>query len=696
FTRYENDKLKYTGNADHGFYADSAFLKIFSFPTLTGNENPLSEPKSVVLSRSFATKLFGNISHDKVIGSTIEIDAQGKKEHIVTAILEDVPANSHIQFDYLISYSTINSDRLEGNLGWSQFYTYILSNQQLTNDQLRPKLKLLLEKLYGKESKISIFFQPITDIYLTSDLREEVGPTGSARQLTFLSIIAYTILFMAWFNYINMSLARSMERINEIGIKKMLGSTRVHLVVQFFTESILINFISFSIAIIFLLLVQQPFESWIGKDISNIFFNKITIIWPAFIGIVVGTTLAGLYPAMVLSSYKPLQVVGRKFYSSKQGKSINNGLVYFQFIVSFTIVACTLIVGRQINHMKEANLGMNLSGCIAVRSPGGIDSTYQYGLRQYRERLTRHSFIKNVSVTSSIPGLPITTSGGVQRVIGPELEDNNVFFLRVDENFLNTYDIRLLAGRNFSDHSNGIPAIILNEAALQTLKFDTPHEALNHRIHWQGKEFEVIGVFANYNHLFLKESFEPIILSFHPSTQGFITLKIEDGHFEEAIALAKGEMRKLFPEAPFEYTFLESNYERQYRPIYQFEQLTKYFALLAIVIACTGLFALSYYSAQKRIKEVAIRKIFGANIYSVLLLLSRSYLKISLVSGILGSFLTFYLMNAWLQNFAFAIRMDVLDFLIPLASIACIAGLTVSYNCLKTSLVNPSQSLKHS
>ena len=411
FTQYQNGKLKYTGNADHGFYADSAFLKIFSFPMLKGNDDPLSKPHSVVLTRSFAARIFGDIPHDKIVGSLIEVDAHGKEEHIVTGILEDLPTNSHIQFDYLISYATINSGRLEGNLGWSQFYTYILSNQPLTNERIAPKFKMLLEKLYGKESHISIFLQPLKEIYLTSDLREEAGATGSAQELTFLILIAYTILFMAWFNYINMFLARSMERVNEIGVKKMLGSTQIHLIVQFFTESMVINLASFGLAIIMLLLAQQPFESWLGKDVSGVFFDGIPFITQVFAGILIGSILAALYPATRLSSYKPIEVLGRKFQSSKQGIFVNQGLIYFQFIVSFAIVACTLVINRQINYMKEADLGMKLSGRVAVRSPGGVDSTYQHRVQLFKERLLTYPFIKNVSSSSSIPGKPITTSG---------------------------------------------------------------------------------------------------------------------------------------------------------------------------------------------------------------------------------------------------------------------------------------------
>ncbi|HKZ37637.1 MAG TPA: FtsX-like permease family protein, partial [Chryseolinea sp.] len=695
FTYYENNKVKYAGNADHGFYADSSFLKIFSFPILQGSSNPLSQSRSIAITKSFAQKVFGDLTNDKIIGRSIEVDNEDKKDHIVTAILEDLPTNSHIQFDYLISYSTINSDRLEGNLGWSQFYTYVLTHAPVTSARIEPKLKQLLEKLYGKESRISIFLQPLEKIYLTSKLREELNATGSSQQLIFLTIIAYAILLMAWINYINMFLARALERANEIGVKKVLGSSRIHLIVQFFAESMIITILSFVLTFLIVLIVQQPFETWLGKDISSIIMDRVPVVLFVFAGVVLGSICAGLYPALILSAHNPVNVLGVKHQSSGRGIFFKNGLVYFQFAVSFVIVASTLIVNRQINFMRNSDLGMEIDECITVRSPGNMDSTYQSRVQSYKERLLKYPHIKNVSFTTSTPGKPITTSGGVQRVVGPELEGNNVFILQVDEHFLNTYNIRLIAGKNFSDNLSGVPCVVLNEAALQTLKFESPAEALGHRIHWQRKEYEVIGVISNYNHLFLKEAFEPILLSFNAAATGFITLKIQHGHYDEALKYAKREMQALFPGSPFEYNFLETTYDNQYKSIQQFHWLAKYFSFLAILIACFGLFSLSFYTVQRRIKEIAVRKVFGATVRDVLLLLSKNYFKIALISCSAGSSLTFYVMNEWLANFAFAIRLGALDFLIPLLAITLIILCTISYNCIRTSFATSSKSLKH-
>jgi putative ABC transport system permease protein len=337
---------------------------------------------------------------------------------------------------------------------------------------------------------------------------------------------------------------------------------------------------------------------------------------------------------------------------------------------------------------------MQLSGCIAVRTPGDLDSAYDERVRSLRERLLTSPFIENVSFSSSIPGKQITTSGGVQRVVGPELDGNNVFFIEVNEDFLKTYNIRLIAGKDFSETRARVPSIILNEAALKTLKFDSPEEALKHRVHWQRKEFEVIGVFANYNHLFLKETFEPMMLSYNPSPAGFMTVKIREGSYEQGIAAAKDELQRLFPSAPFEYSFLETAYNYQYHSIQQFEASTNYFAVLAVVIASMGLLALSYYHAQARSREVAIRKVFGAGVIDVLALLSGKYIRIVILSCLVGSAITFFIMRDWLQNFAFSIHLNAMDFVLPLVAIFGVVIATISYNCLKSSIINPSRSLQ--
>jgi len=691
-----DNKLVYSAIENEGFFADANFLKIFSFVQLSGDADPLQKPKSIVLTESFARKIFGDLPNDQMLGQLIEIGTNTSTQYQVTAIFQDPPSNSHLDFDYLISWATLNNPELDAGIWWSQFYTYVLTKEGSSQDQIEAKFKPILNKIYGEKSLIKIFLQPLNTIYLNSKLREETIAPGSKQQLTFLVIIAYAILFMAWINYMNMFLAKSMERANEVGVKKTLGAGRGGLIMQFFVESFLINLGSIIISAALLLCVQGYFEHWLDKDVSLILIERLPTVLLLILVILVGSTITGFYPAIVLSAYKPIEILGAKLKGSKKGVLFQRSLVYFQFVISFIVIASTLIVGKQITYMENHDIGLALEECLAVRSPSSSDSSYGNQVKLFKDRLLKYSFIKSVAFTSSIPGEKITTSAGMKRVLGAELEGNNVFKIEVDENFINTYSIRLVSGRNFSEKlSQEKNNVIINEAALGTLQFKSAQEALNQTVYWGHSVYEIIGVFSNYNHLFLQEAFEPILLSYNPSPTGFFTIKIQEGYDQLAVEKTKSEMNVVFPEYPFEYQHIATSYKHQYKKIQQFDSLTKYFALTSLVIAALGQFALSAYSMQNRLKEIAIRKVYGADLKDILVLLLRPYILMTLGSSIIGTCISFYIMDKWLQNFAFSIDLRLLDFIIPLLFILIIVLLTLGYNCVRTAITNPSRNLKY-
>jgi len=695
-TYRDGDVIRYTGNADQGYYADHNFLNVFTFPIVSGDKDPLAKPNTIVLTESFARKIFGDTPHNQIIGQTIEVDNRNSSEYVVTAIVKDIPGNSHLRFDYLLSWATLNNPPLENNIWWSQFYTYILLKEDADVKRVEAALASTTRKLYGEKSHISIFLQPLPEIYLHSELREEASPPGSEQQLMFLTIIAYAILAMAWINYINMFMARSMERANEVGVKKALGSGQRTLVIQFFTESLLINFVGFAISIMVLLLVQGGFERWLSKDVSSVITGQSWKIGILLIAVLAGSALTGFYPALVLSSYKPIEIIGSKLRGSKSGAVFQKGLVYFQFVISFIVVACTLIVGKQIAFMQDQDIGVTLEECLAVRSPGNVDTLYVNQVKMFKDKMAQYPFVKSVSFTSSIPGKKIATSAGMKRFQGVELDGNNVFKLEVDDNFIKTYNARIIAGRDFSEKlAHESEKVIINEAALSTLKFNSPEEAVNQKVFWGGVQFEIVGVIANYNHFSLQESFEPIMLSYNPAPFGYYTMKIQSSFDQQAIDKARQEMALVFPDNPFDYQHLTSTYASQYKKVEQFDSLTKYFALTSIVISGLGLFALSAYSMQNKTKEVAVRKVYGAEFRDVVVLLSRPYIIMTLLSSGIGSALSIYIMQRWLSNFAFSVELQVLDFVMPLMFILVIVLATLSYNCVKIAITNPSKSLKY-
>jgi putative ABC transport system permease protein len=694
-THRVNDRIVYNANAENGFYADSAFLHIFSFPVLQGDRHPLTAPNTIALTLAFATKIFGKLSPGEILGQTFEIDNGERARYTITALLQDVPANSHIRFDYLISLATIQSARFDENKYWSQFYTYVRSAPHAGSSLLTADTKPLLHKLYGDDHHISIFFQPLREIHLHSRLREELNAGITAQHLLFLTVIAYAIIAMAWVNYVNMFLSGSLERANEIGIKKILGSTRAHLVVQFLAESIVIHLVSITGSVLMLLLIHPSLEAWLGLDLPLPFVEDMRYAWIAGLSIVAGCAVTGLYPALVVSA-QPIQALGARLVRSAKGAGMKAGLVYFQFVVAFVVVSSAVIVARQVRFMKNADLGIALDNRIVVRSPGTTDSAYTGNAQAYKERLQAYPFIRAVSFTTAVPGMKLNESGYVRRIEGPSIDDNNVFKLQADQDFFRTYDVQLLAGRPFSDKfATETQAVIINEATLSILKFATPAEALHQRIRWRREEYEIVGVCANYNHQYLQAIVEPLVLCYNPTPGGFVTLQVKPGHDAAAIESAKRELSSLFPDAPFEYDFIKTSYDRQYAVIDRFETVVQGFAAIAVIIACAGLFALAAHHVQYRVREIAVRKVFGARTTQVITWLTARYIRIVLISAALGSVITFYTMRAWLENFAFAITPGVADFAGSLLALLGITLVAVAYPCVRASWKNPARTLAH-
>lgn len=693
--RRVNDRILYNASAENGFYADSAFLQLFSFPIQHGDRHPLTESHAIALTQGFAVKIFGTATPNDIIGQTLEIDNGERARYTVTALLQDAPANSHIRFDYLISLATIQTAQLDENKYWSQFYTYIRGTPLAGKSLLTTDTKPFLHKLYGDDHHISIFFQPLREIHLHSRLREELSAGISSQHLLFLTVIAYAIIAMAWVNYVNMFLSGSLERANEIGIKKILGSTRAHLVVQFLAESVVIHIVSIALSILLLLLIHPSVEAWLGTDLPMPFIEDMRYTWLTGVSIVAGCAITGLYPALLVSA-QPIQALGTRLTRSSQDTGMKTGLVYFQFVVAFVVVSSAVIVARQVRFMKHADLGMALDNRIVVRSPGTADSTYAGHVQAYKERLLAYPFIRSVSFATAVPGMKLNESGYVRRMDGPTIDDNNVFKLQVDQDFFHTYHVPLVAGRAFSDKfSTEAQAVIINEATLSILKFSTPAEALHQRIRWRREVYEIVGVCANYNHQYLQTIVEPLVLCYNPAPGGFATLQIKPGHDAVAIESAKRELATLFPDAPFEYDFIKTTYDRQYAVIDRFGTVVQAFAAIAVIIACAGLFALAAHHVQYRTREIAVRKVFGARTTQVITWLTARYMRVVLISAALGSIITFYAMQQWLQNFAYAITPGIGDFAGPLMALLGITLVAVAYPCMRASWKNPAHTLAH-
>jgi putative ABC transport system permease protein len=693
-----NPQTDITIRAENGFYADERFLSVFSFPAKVGSSKAFTEPNTVVLTSSFARKLYGD-EIETALGKSLTILTDKEENFVVAAILDDVPSNSHFTFDYLISYATINSPRLQQNIYWSQFYCYVLLRKESSVANVTSKLLDLTKKVYGNDTRASIFLQRLHDIHLRSKLREELKTPGSESIVKLLMVVAYVVLLLGWANFTNLFLALSVERIREVGVKKILGSTRIHLIIQFLSESAIVNILSCLLGVLCFLLVSPYLTTWIGFNTGNdaIYPDLFTAI---VVFIVLGSLLTGALPAWVLSSYKPLKAMQRQIHELPFYSRIKQTLLYFQFTVCFVVLASAWIMKRQLVFMQDADLGMSLGQAIAIKLPPITDETTRQLLESFKQDIRQYPVVDQITSSSSIPGNRIIFSGGVQRTSGEKLEGNNVLNVYTDENFVKTFKIEMLAGKNFeSTMSDTIPHVLLNEAAVDELYFKSKEEAIGEVILWQNNKVYIAGVFANYNHLFLREAFEPMMLTQARMRHQFISVKFKDNNYRltnsEMLSLIKDAWTNKMSNIPFDYVYLEDYYGRQYKAIQTEQKVIQNFAALALIICGIGLFSVTALMIRNRLKEIAIRKVLGARSENVISLLLTDKVSLVFLCSVIGSVVTLLVMDSWLKNFAFTVHLDLLDFLLPLLIIVGVIVISIGYHAFKAARIEPATILKN-
>ncbi len=684
-------EVKYSGNEENGAYADSNFFRIFSFPIVSGSPNPLSKPNTIVLSEKLASKIFGKMDYDKIVGSVLQYENRTSENYLVTGIMKNMPINSHLQFDFLVSYSTIKSEGPHTSWWWSQFHTYIKCVENTSKETLEEKFENLIDRQYGEKSRISIFLQPLEDIYLNSNLRGEIGPIGSSSRVSILLGVAFLILFSAWINYFNLFSSRSSERANEVGIKKVFGAENRSVIFQFLIESFIINLFSIILSFIVLALVQETVSNWLNKDLSSIILKNYDLLFFIIIGLLIGVFLSILYPSLLLASKNPLSVLGRKFKSSSENYKFQELLIYVQFIISFALISSTLIIISQIEFMQNHDKRIDLNGCIVFRNPANYVDGAEEKASLVINELLKNSLIENASFSNSIPGKKIAESQGLNKINDTNKNGNSAYKIDVGQNFLPTYGIQLIEGRNFSSKFSGeTDKLLVNETALTILNISSPKDAINTKVIYGNKEYTIVGVFKNYNHFFLEKAFEPIILKYSAFPSGYFTIKINDNDkIQEALAISKKEISKVFPGRPFEYDHASDIYNKQYDEINKFNSLMKALSILAVLVSALGLFALSGYSSQREFKSTVIRKIFGATVIDTLFSLFKGFGIKIIIGSAIGSVITYFLMQRWLQNFAFSIEIGIGNFLIAFIILLIVLIISVAYDCIRLSVINP-------
>ncbi|OQP64268.1 hypothetical protein A3860_20035 [Niastella vici] len=698
-----------------GFGVDNSFLSMFSYPLITGDRNnALTNPNTIILTETLARSLFDVRGSDfqGVIGKMILID--NGKPYKITGICKDAPENSHLWFSYLLSYCTFYKTwewkQADYDFTDSDFWHYIQLKPGTDHKALEAKLDAFSQrhfqgnKISGSDEKFLL--QPLTKAHLYSDYEYEIGKIASARVVWSMLIIAALIILIAWVNYINLATAKSVERAKEVGVRKVSGATKTQLVKQFLTESFLINLMALVIALLVVLLVQQPFNELIHQHLSLTYlfhnglrgFNVVALL----IGIIgLGIFISGFYPAFVLSSFRPILVLKGKYFSSSKGIHLRRALVVTQFAITVALIIGSLVVYSQMRFVSKQSLGINLSQVLIIRPPQltQFDSTFISRESALQNELKRIPNVHLVANSWSVPGNEMGRDFDLSLPGNKEAAHFTTRKNGVSPEYIPVYDIKLLAGRNFdnADYNadwKNIHNIILNENVTRLLGFKIPQEAVGKQIHVEGREWDVVGVVADFHQKSLRYPLEPLVLFPLFSTYSALSVRVNTKDVTQTMAAIKTKFDQFFPGNLFDYYFLDDSYNQQYANDILFGKIFGIFSAFAVLIACLGLLGLSLFATLQRTKEIGVRKVLGASVSNIVLLLSKDFIRLVLVAFIIASPVAWFVMNNWLNDFAYRIQISAWIFIAAGLTAVVIALATISFQAIKAALANPVKSLR--
>ncbi|MFT3911716.1 MAG: ABC transporter permease [Ferruginibacter sp.] len=693
-------------------YADSSFLSMMDYPMVKGNANTaLGEPFTAVLSETYAKIYFGN---EDPIGKTLRLQDDDFNNELVkvTGVFKDLPANTHLKFNILFSYKTLfgrfPQAPVRYGTGWRRRDMYVFVELQPGADpkKIEAKFPAIVAK-YQPETQQGTFknvlgLQPLADIHLNSDLAEEPEPNGNGRTVFFLGIIGLFVLAIAWINYINLSTARAMERAKEVGVRKVIGAFKRQLIMQFLVEAGWVNLIAVILACCFVLLSLSFFN-----DLSGLSLNISYLMKPWFIGLLLtlwlaGTFLSGFYPALVLSSFKPIAVLKGKLRHNSSGVMLRKGLVVMQFMASIALIAGTFIVYRQLNYMMKSNLGMNIDQVLTIERPGIADTSserFNSAIDVFKSELKKDPSVIAVAASLTVPGKQREFKVVVKKYANDNADSAILRVNTIDYDFVDLFRMKMIAGRNFSkDYPKDTDtSAIITESAATMLGYKNPADAIGQTLVVpQFNSFKpiVVGVVNDYHQVSLKKPLDPGIFICAPYQGEFYSLRLHTSDMKRTLEHAKQSWVTAFPGNPFEYNFLDDYFNAQYANEQKFTKLFTCFAILAIIIGCLGLFGLSAYTASLRIKEIGIRKVLGASVKDITTMLSKDFLRLVIIAIIIATPLAWWLMDTWLQDFAYRINIKWWIFALAGAVALAIAMLTVSYQAIKAAMANPVKSLR--
>lgn len=687
------------------YYVDPGVFNVFSFPFEQGSAaTAFRQLNDAVITQSTAEKYFGK---ENPIGKTLRYNDE---DIVVTAVLKDVPANSHLQFHILLNYNkyiqtTNNTAATSWN--WSDFYTYVLLKPGTEPKALQAKMPAFAQRYMGDDMKkngytCSFQIQPLKDIHTRSEYDYEMEGSGNLSYLKYLGYAALFILLIAIINYINLSTAHSLERSKEVGVRKVVGASRQQLVKQFLAETFIMNLLGIVFGFALFKLVLPQFSTLINRNVTDLQTNNWLFWATVFVVFVVSTLVAGFYPAFVLSSFQPIQTLKSITGSAgtrRGGVLLRKSLVVLQFVAAIILIGGAIGFYSQLKYMSSRSLGIDINQTLVLQQSLSLDSSKISSVEAAINELQKIPGVEHVTASTDVPGGEVGSSSGFRLI--NSTDDKRCRTFGIDENFVPHFGLTILAGRNFDKDkvagtdTTQLLSVIINETASKTFGFKKPADAVNAILNGGGTRCKVIGVMNDYHQQSLQYNFDPII--YYPEQHINMTnfsLKLHTQNLAQVTEKAKETWKAIFPQSPLQFFFLDEFFNRQYNNDQLFSTILWWFTVLAIIVASLGLFGLSLYTVSKRFKEIGIRKVLGATVLQIITLITKDYVKLVLIACLLAVPTAYFLLQNWLKDYAFHISPGLWFFILPVVLILLIALITVLYQSAKAAIANPVKSLR--
>ncbi|MDN5286200.1 MAG: FtsX-like permease family protein [Mucilaginibacter sp.] len=678
------------------FYCEAGIFDIFTFPMLSGDpKTALTEPNSVVINESTAKRYFNRTN---VVGETLFL-VTDSTTHKITGVIRDMPLQSHFKANFLMSCNPVNKGKWNS---LSAFSTYVLLKPGADYKRFETKFTALMKSnlnahpLDGKKPKslnqyLKFSLTPLKDIHLKSNKLWELGTNGNIQYIYIFSVVAIFILLLACINFMNLSTARSANRAREVGVRKVLGSSRKHLIFQFLAESLIVTFVAAFIAILAAWTLLPLFNHFSNKELSITFQILIWLLPALLIIVIVVGVLAGSYPAFFLSAFQPIDVLKGKLSAGFKGGALRNILVIFQFSISIFLIIGTLVIYNQLNYIQNKDLGFNRSQVLTINSVNTLNNP-----QILKQEIKQIPGVVNATLTSYLPVGGWRSAGSISA--DQKDEQSTTQFWKVDEDYLNTMDMKLKEGRSFSAQlKTDSTAIVINETAAKMLGYtnDPINKPLYSGTGNDAKKYTIIGVVKDFNFSSLRDNITPLVMVIGDSWVARLSVRVNTHDLRTTLAQIEDKWKTVAPNEHIEYSFMDEDFNALYRTEQRMGNLFIAFTTLAIIIACLGLFSLAAYAAEQRNKEIGIRKVLGAGVSTLVAMLSKDFIKLVFISIIIATPLAWLVMNKWLQGYAYRQNIQWWVFVVTALATVVIAFVTICFQSVKAAMANPVESLKN-